>query len=73
MAMLPRVVTLTPHSFPSDSLPMALALGSLCLRASQLLALPLPRIVVRGPCLTLCTVRQPLLLVNGSVAVSGYR
>ena len=52
---------------------MALVLGSLCLGASQLLSPPLPRIVVRGPRLTLCTVGQPLYLVNGSVAVSGYR
>ena len=51
---------------------MALALGSLSLGASQLLSPPLPRIVVRGPRLTLCTVGRPLYLVNGSVAVSGY-
>ena len=51
---------------------MALALSSLCLGASRLLLYPLPRIVVRGPLLTLCTVREPLYLVNGSVAVTGY-
>ena len=52
---------------------MGLALGALCLGASRLLSPPLPRIVVRGPRLTLYTVGQPLYLVNGSVAVSGYR
>ena len=62
-----------PPPLPSGSLLMALALGSLCLGASRLLSPPLPRIVVRGPRLTLCTVGQPLYLVNGSVAVSGYR
>ena len=39
---------------------MALALGSLCLGALRLLSPHLPRIVVRGPRLTLCTVGQPL-------------
>ena len=52
---------------------MALALGSRCLGASRLLSLPLPRIMVRGPRLTLCRVGQPLYLVNGSVAVSSYQ
>ena len=52
---------------------MALALGSLCLEASRLLSTPLPRIVVRGPRLTLCMVGEPLYLVNGWVAVLGYR
>ena len=52
---------------------MALALGSLCLGSSRLLSPPLPQIVVRSPRLTLCTVGQPLDLVNGSVAVWGYR
>ena len=64
---------LAPPPLPSDSLLMALALDSLCLEASRLLSPPLPRIVVRGPRLTLCTVGQPLYLVNGSVAVSGYQ
>ena len=52
---------------------MALALDSLCLGVSQLLLLRPPRIVVRGPCLALGTVGQPLYLINGLVAVSGYR
>ena len=52
---------------------MALALGGLCLGVSRLLSPAPPGIMVRGPRLTLCTVGQPLYLVNGSVAVSGYR
>ena len=51
---------------------MALALGSLGLVASWLLLLSPSRIVVHGPRLTLYTVRQPLYLLNGSVAVLGY-
>ena len=40
---------------------MALALGSLCLGASRLLSPPLPRIVIRGPRLTLCRLGNPFI------------
>ena len=52
--------TLSPPALPSDSLLMALSLGSLCLGVSRLHFSPLLRTSFRWPRLTFCTVGQPL-------------